>query len=196
MAPKIQFTKDYVVQTAFELTAEIGLDKLTVRKLADKMGCSVAPIYVNFKNTAELRGAIIEHAYSVLYKFMSKEYSNMPFFNLGIGQILFARDYPKIYLDISAQCQEPGEASSYYDERMIAGMSNDPMVGSLTKEQQMGLLIKMSLMTFAIAFRVAKGDIDINKELDYYINLIFETGYQLIESSKLNLPKDKIKITF
>lgn len=194
MAPKIQFTKEFVIDTAFELAAEIGLDKMTVRKLADKMGCSVAPIYVNFKNTAELKQAIIENAHKVLFQYMSKEYSELSFFNLGIGQILFARDYPKIFLDISAECQEPGEANSYYDEQMIAGMGADPMVGSLSREDQVDLLIKMSLMTFAIAYRIAKGDIDIEKELNYYINLIMQTGHQLIEASKLNISKVAIDI--
>jgi AcrR family transcriptional regulator len=48
MPPKVQFSKEQILDTAFELVAEAGMAALSVRALAKRLGSSVAPIYVNF----------------------------------------------------------------------------------------------------------------------------------------------------
>lgn len=49
MAPKKKFTKDQIIDAAFEIARTEGIEFITIRKVAEKLGGSIAPIYVNFK---------------------------------------------------------------------------------------------------------------------------------------------------
>jgi AcrR family transcriptional regulator len=57
MAKKI-FTKEVILKAAYELALEKGIDKISMRNLADKIGCSVMPIYAEFITKQELIRAI------------------------------------------------------------------------------------------------------------------------------------------
>jgi len=65
MGPKVKFTREQIIDAAFEIVQTEGIDSITMRKIAEKMGGSVAPIYVNFKNVDELKDALIEKIISI-----------------------------------------------------------------------------------------------------------------------------------
>ena len=48
MAPKKKYSKEKIIDSAFEVARIEGIDSITIRKVAEKMGSSIAPIYVNF----------------------------------------------------------------------------------------------------------------------------------------------------
>ena len=58
MGPKVKFTREQIIDAAFEIARTEGIDSITMRKIAEKMGSSVAPIYVNFNNVDELNEAL------------------------------------------------------------------------------------------------------------------------------------------
>ena len=43
MGPKVKFTREQIIDTAFEIAQTEGIDSITMRKIAEKMGSSVAP---------------------------------------------------------------------------------------------------------------------------------------------------------
>jgi AcrR family transcriptional regulator len=95
MPPKVQFSKEQILDTAFELVAEAGMAALSVRALAKRLGSSVAPIYVNFKNTGELMAALERKIIDVVWRYSTREYCTHGFFNIGIGQLLFVQGLPQ-----------------------------------------------------------------------------------------------------
>ena len=50
MARKESITKDQLLEVAFELVKDEGIENLTARKLASKAGCSTQPIFRIYKN--------------------------------------------------------------------------------------------------------------------------------------------------
>ncbi len=60
MAPKSKFKKDQIIDAAFEIARTEGIDRITIRKVAEKLGSSIAPIYVNFKEVDELIQEVIK----------------------------------------------------------------------------------------------------------------------------------------
>lgn len=48
--PKQKITKEIVVNTAFEIARNSGMEQVLVKNIADKIGCSVQPIYSYCKN--------------------------------------------------------------------------------------------------------------------------------------------------
>lgn len=53
--PKQRITKETVVDAAFELAREGGMEQVLVKNIADRIGCSVQPIYSYCKNMEGLR---------------------------------------------------------------------------------------------------------------------------------------------
>lgn len=57
MAKKV-FSKDLILKSAYEMALEVGVKKITMRKLASRIGSSVMPIYEKFSSKDELLDAI------------------------------------------------------------------------------------------------------------------------------------------
>ncbi len=60
--PKQRITKEMVVQAAFEIARSGGMEEVLVKNIADKIGCSVQPIYSYCKNMDTLRQEVAQLA--------------------------------------------------------------------------------------------------------------------------------------
>ena len=56
--PKQKITKEMVVDAAFELAREGGMERVQVKPIAARLGCSVQPIYSYCRNMEGLPGRI------------------------------------------------------------------------------------------------------------------------------------------
>ena len=93
MARKESITKEMLLEVAFELVKEEGVDNLTARKLAAKAGCSTQPIFRTYKNMEEVAEDVFDKAmkyYNDYYKNYKKS-SSVPFVDLGMAYIAFAQ---------------------------------------------------------------------------------------------------------
>ena len=57
MARKETITKDAIIQAAFSILQEEGIEQVTARKLAAKANCSTQPIFRFYKSMDEVCGA-------------------------------------------------------------------------------------------------------------------------------------------
>lgn len=187
MPPKVQFSKEQIMDSALKIAREEGISSITVRKLAAHMGCSVAPIYVNFKNTEELLNALMERVSRLLWEYSTGDYTDMGFFNIGIGQLLFVRDYPQLFMDLlnaSPNCIKRDETVL---NQMVDIMMDDKKLEGLTREDNKALLIKMSVFTNGLSLELLKGENLIT--LDKALILMEETAMQLINSYRIGFHK-------
>ena len=53
--PKQRITKEMVVDAAFEIARKGGMEQVIVKNIAEKLGCSVQPIYSYCTNMEGLR---------------------------------------------------------------------------------------------------------------------------------------------
>lgn len=193
MAPKVQFTKEEILDAAFSIAIKDGLNAISVRKVATILGCSVAPIYVNFKNTKELNEAVMAKMFSVMDSYMTKPYSSIGFLNIGIGELLLANDYPMIFKsfnEINKINQRPVDMTP----KLLDIMGNDQILKGLSREQLMSLLMQMSIFTHGLAYSLAYEQLPDYMDIPYMVNLLKNTGMQLITSSKLNIPNLDIQV--
>jgi AcrR family transcriptional regulator len=51
--PKIKFEKEILIEKVLEIAQEEGVENVTVRKIAQKVGSFVAPLYTAFGNVSE-----------------------------------------------------------------------------------------------------------------------------------------------
>ena len=62
MPPKPKFTKEEIVDKAFELVREKGFDALTSRELGNRLGSSARPIFTVFKDMNEVKSEVKKKA--------------------------------------------------------------------------------------------------------------------------------------
>lgn len=87
-----KITKEMILNTAFEIARESGIEKISNRELAKKMNCSIRPIYYQFKNVEELNKELYKKIERYFYEFlMDNMIKDVPLYKqIGINYIKFA----------------------------------------------------------------------------------------------------------
>lgn len=112
MPPKAKFTRDEIIEAAFEIVREQGLDELTARALGAKLGSSARPIFTVFQSMEEVQHdviAMIRRDYDRLVD-AGLNRSDMPAFKgAGTSYIEFAITEPNFFrvLFMSEKAQKP-----------------------------------------------------------------------------------------
>ena len=70
--PKQRITKEIVVSAAFEIARTCGMEQVMVKTIAEKIGCSVQPIYSYCKNMDSLRQEVAAKARSFVREYAAK----------------------------------------------------------------------------------------------------------------------------
>ncbi|MCQ4023251.1 MULTISPECIES: TetR/AcrR family transcriptional regulator [unclassified Ruminococcus] len=98
MPPKAKFTKEEIIEAAFNIVKTDGFEALTSRALGTRLGSSARPIFTVFQSMDEVQQAVIESA-----KALYKEYVTQglmcenSFKGVGTQYILFSVNEPKLF---------------------------------------------------------------------------------------------------
>ncbi len=96
--PKQRITKEMVVDAAFEIARRDGMDKATVKAIAEKLGCSVQPIYSYCQNMEGLRNDIAMKARSFVREYVRSAIDENDLFrSTGHAYIKIAKEEPHIF---------------------------------------------------------------------------------------------------
>ena len=60
MPPKAKYTRENIVDAAFEVARKGGLDAVMARDVAQKLGTSTSPIFTAFSSMEELKALVSE----------------------------------------------------------------------------------------------------------------------------------------
>ena len=99
MARKEVISKEDLLNAAFNMTREQGVEEVTARKLASFAGCSTQPIFRNFENMSDCIAQAYEKAllyFDEFYESFDKS-SPIPFVNLGLCYISFAQKESNLF---------------------------------------------------------------------------------------------------
>ncbi len=100
MPPKFKFTKDEILAAALDITRENGLESLTARSLAARLGSSTKPIFGLFQSMEEVQAGVLEAANALYQSYLltdmrSGEYP--PYKASGMAYIRFAREEKNLF---------------------------------------------------------------------------------------------------
>lgn len=158
MPPKKKFTKEQIIDAAFEIAKNEGLSNITIRKVAKYLGSSIAPIYVNFNTIDELIEAVMQKINELSFKMLAEVNSGTPFLDIGIASLRFARDYPILFQDFVFNQHK---INHNYDENMgsdlIEQMKGDEDLDGFSNEELMTIFMKMRIFTTGLSIMVAGG---------------------------------------
>ncbi len=96
--PKQRITKEMVVDAAFEIARRNGMDQVLVKNIADRIGCSVQPIYSYCKNMEGLRQEVIARTGSFIQHFIATHLNKNDLFqSTGQAYIQLAEEEPHLF---------------------------------------------------------------------------------------------------
>lgn len=88
MSPKTKFDRKAIVEATFTIAREEGFASITTRSVAKRLGCSVAPIYINFETIEDLIKAVIERVFATSDEMLKKQKGPSLFENIGKASLV------------------------------------------------------------------------------------------------------------
>ena len=96
--PKQRITKEMVVNAAFEIAGEGSMGQVMGKNIADKIGCSVQPIYSYCKNMDGLRQDVVEQINCFIREYVATHINKDDLFrSTGNSYIRLAQEEPHLF---------------------------------------------------------------------------------------------------
>ncbi len=95
----MRVTKEMIVEAGLGIIREEGEDKLTVRNVAARLGCSTQPVMYCFPTMVELRDSILENAnsYHIGYLMKNDNMNTDILIGIGLNYIRFAAEERNLF---------------------------------------------------------------------------------------------------
>lgn len=96
--PKQRITKEMVVDAAFELARSGGMEQVMVKNIADRLGCSVQPIYSYCQNMEGLRQDVMERVKNFVREYAAVRIDPEDLFrSTGRAYVQIAKEEPNLF---------------------------------------------------------------------------------------------------
>lgn len=203
MPPKPRFTREQIVDAALDLVSEEGIEYLTARELAKRLGASPQPIFTVFDDMGQLRGAVIAAASQRFRAFIAqaKHYTH-PFKQSGMQTILFAEKEPKLFqLLLMSESDQPLSFDEMFarhggnSESFIAFITS---TYDLTRDEANALFQHVWIYTYGIGALVAAKMCTFTEEellvklgVDFQAMLNYIKGGGLNDQALIPVPTDQ-----
>ncbi len=168
MARKEQITKEVILNGAFDLLRKQGMEMVTARKLASHIGCSTQPIFRVYENMEALYEDLFNKArdYYENYYTNHKKESAIPFVDLGMSYIQFAKDEINIFRLLFMTSHDSD--NTMYD--LINGKENGfvikelKRVHNLNMDKASNLFMKIFVFIHGMACMATNGEFDLTRD--------------------------------
>lgn len=130
--PKQRISGEMVVDAAFELAREKGLEQITVTDIAGKLGCSVQPVYSYCRSMDGLRRETVERARRFVKDYLAENTDRDDLFrSTGMAFIKLAETEPHIFrMFVLSDRGELHSLKDVYESEAnpaVAGLISDTM---------------------------------------------------------------------
>ena len=177
MPPKQKFNKEVILETAFQLVREQGIENLNARSIARKLRSSIQPVFSYYETMADLKSDLFQMAgdYHSSY-FNNVETSEKLFLNIGMAYVDFAIAEPNLFKMLFMS--NGFEGKGIYD--FVSNDCNDhitsaiPEVFDKNKEKSIGIFTDMWLYAHGIASMAVMNQLSVERsEIERMINNMF-----------------------
>ncbi len=98
MPPKPKYTKEEIVNAAYELTRENGIDAVVAREVGKRLNTSASPIFTVWNSMEELKDEVRKLAQQKFQEYMDGIFDYTPAFKeFGMRWVAFADEEPNLY---------------------------------------------------------------------------------------------------
>ena len=179
MPPKITFTKEDVVQAAFDLVEKKGLKYLSARHVAKKLNSSTAPVYSYFSSMEELKREVLRKAKDLLFEYATTPHTEWLFLNMGVGYALFGRDHKELFKAIFFHKSKNRDILNELLIELEKEMKKNSDFAKMSEENRRNLLRKMWMFTHGMTSLLCVGLLEEESE-EYITKTLEEVGHVII----------------
>lgn len=190
MPPKPKYNKEDIVNAALAIAAEKGFAAVTVTSVAQRLNCSVAPIYVNFASADEMVATVMEKVMALSAELLAQQKGDNVFENIGKASLAFAGKYPVLFRELA---MKPNPYMSSYDameDNLIGILAADEAMKNWTDQERRRLLFKMRVFQTGLAVMVANGQVPKWLDNDALEQMLIETGDDVLLAQQTRKGKD------
>jgi AcrR family transcriptional regulator len=173
------FTRDMLLDAAFGIFREEGLEAVSVRRIAAVTGSSTAPIYSCFANVDEMREALIQSAFEKLLRYTEREYTENLFLNIGVGTLEFAKENPIVYRTVFLA---DARGKAMYDNLFAINrtqMMKEKTMEIFSDQEINTILEKLTVYTYGLASLICAG-VMAETSTENLIRVLGQTGGDII----------------
>jgi len=160
MPPKARYTRDEIIEKAFQMAREKGIESVVARELGKELGTSSSPIFTAFKNMEELQQEVRKRALQEFESYVKDALNYTPAFKyVGMKMVEFAMKEPKLFQLVYMREHDGSQSFSMLVEELgdtvevcVRIMQKDY---ELSCEQAEKLFRQVWLNTFGICVLVA-----------------------------------------
>lgn len=164
MPPKQKITKDMILEQAFKITREKGIEAVTARSVAKEVGCSIQPVFCQFATMEDLKQGTFDYACTYLMAEIMRFKDEPDFaYRTSMWVINLARTEPKLFHLLYL-------SNSYKSEKLLNVMmnyeSNRHVVSkmmetyNIDKETCKDIMIRSFLFLYGTATMIATNNIN------------------------------------
>lgn len=167
MARKESITREDIINAAFSILQEEGIEQVTARKLAARAGCSTQPIFRVYKNMEELSEELFQKACTFFQEYYAQfaRQTVTPFVHLGNIYVKFAAEHGRLFAFLFLSENRFGR--SMYDlVNGPEGIVNHEIQSAKSQgcANASELFMKMWIFIHGIACMSLTGDYDLSEE--------------------------------
>lgn len=193
MPPKAKYTREEIIEIAFQMARENGIESVVARELGKKMGTSSSPIFTAFKNMEELQLAVRDRAMQEFESFIKDALNYTPAFKyVGVKMVQFSMQEPKLFQLL--YMKEHEESQKFEDlvyelgdtvEVCVEVMQSDY---ALTRAEAELVFKQVWMHTFAICVLAANKVCHFKpEEISEMLSLEFQGTLMLIKSGRFQV---------
>lgn len=99
MPPKAKISKEMIIEEAFQIVREEGADRITARRISERLKCSTQPVLYHFATVDEIKEATYRRAdeYHTGYLMSMDESCQDPMLGIGMNYIRFAMEERNLF---------------------------------------------------------------------------------------------------
>lgn len=98
MPPRPKFTRDEVIDIAYEIARSEGIEAVVAREVGKRLGTTATPIFTYFEKMSDLKDEIYHRAQQECAEYMRGCMEYRPAFKeFGMRWVRFAKNEPKLY---------------------------------------------------------------------------------------------------
>ncbi|PAD41270.1 TetR/AcrR family transcriptional regulator [Shouchella clausii] len=191
MPPKKKFSTEQIIEAAWSIAKEEGIDSMTIRKVADRLGSSIAPIYVNFSDVEELKQAVVKKVSQIGQQMIHEQNTSSPFGDIGAASLQFAQEYPALVRDLA---MKPNDYLKNYDQDMgtelVNHMKTDPELAGFEEQELRMILLKMRAFQTGLTMMVVNRQLPPEFDLKSMRKLLDSVAEDVVIAAKLRKQED------
>ncbi|MFC1614311.1 TetR/AcrR family transcriptional regulator [Gemmatimonadota bacterium] len=179
MPPKVVFTREEVIQAAFDIVRIEGLKKLSARKIARKLKSSTAPVYSQFSSMKELELEVLRKAEDLLLQYTRKSFTERVFLNMGTGYVVFAREHSELFRALFLGRDVSSDVFEDFKDYIREDMLKDSRFVTMSAKDRDALLQQMWIFTHGLASLICVGLVEDDSN-EHISDTLFEVGTTVV----------------